>query len=90
MYGCTSDGSEDDLTLQPRRPLTRRGEAHTATQADLDTAEGRVTELEGDVTGLEGEVMTAEGERDAADLEVTRLEASCRRPRVSGTPPTWR
>ena len=87
MYGCTSDGSKDDL-IATQEALDQEKEAHAATQTALDTANGEVTRLtgeldtaNGEVTRLTGELATAEGDASglqtqltAAQGEVTRLE----------------
>ena len=44
MYGCTGDGSENDL-VATQEALDQEREAHATTQAALDTANGEVTRL---------------------------------------------
>ena len=73
MYGCTSDGSKDEL-VATQEALDQEKADHADTQADLDTANADLDTAKADVMRLEGELTTAEGERDAAGLEVTRLE----------------
>ena len=44
MYGCTGDGSKDEL-VATQGDLDQEREAHATTQAALDTANGEVTRL---------------------------------------------
>ena len=79
MYGCTGDGSKNDL-IATQEALDQEREAHAATMAELDTANSDLMTANGEVTSLTGELGTAngnvtrlEGELMTAQGEVTRL-----------------
>ena len=73
MYGCTSDGSKNDL-IATQEALDQERADHAATQADLDTANGEVTRLTGELDTANGDVTRLMGELDTANGEVTRIQ----------------
>ena len=72
MYGCTGDGSKNDL-IATQEALDQERETHAATQAALDTSEGEATRLTGLLETSEGNVTRLTGELGAANMEVTGL-----------------
>ena len=79
MYGCTGDGSKNDL-VATQEALDQERMDHAATQGELDTANGEVTRLTGELGTANSDLMTANGEvtRLTGELttatgEVTRL-----------------
>ena len=72
MYGCTGDGSENDL-IATQEALDQEREAHAATQGELDTANSELMTANGEVTRLTGELGTANSALMTANGDVTRL-----------------
>ena len=79
MYGCTGDGSKNDL-IATQEALDQERMDHAATQGELDTANGEVTRLTGELGTANSDLMTANGEVTrltgelmTANGEVTRL-----------------
>ena len=72
MYGCTGDGSKNDLTAT-QDDLAQERADHADTQADLDTANADVTRLTGELDTANGEVTRIQGLLDTASGDVTRL-----------------
>ena len=72
MYGCTSDGSKDEL-VATQEDLAEERAAHAATQGKLDTASSELMTANGEVTRLTGELGTANSALMTANGDVTRL-----------------
>ena len=68
MYGCTGDGSENDLKAT-------QGDLESV-QAELDAANARIAELEGQVSGLEGDLMTAQNNAAGLQMDLDAANAT--------------
>ena len=79
MYGCTGDGSKNDL-IATEDALEQEKMAHAATQAALDTATSNAADLQmqldtatGNAADLQMQLDTATADLGAANGDVTRL-----------------